>query len=131
MCPLQEDRGHGRHLLQPQHKKPTFAQKSCMAEEVCMTEVCGSGYEHNANKFPYTAEYWKTPMEGATAFVFKVRPQIVCLAVLMCALSRSGFWVAAAVQTLTTERLLQLLCETDLCPLADLCTFNNVDPMDA
>ncbi|KAK9869001.1 hypothetical protein WJX84_007815 [Apatococcus fuscideae] len=64
--------GQTRHLMQPQHKKPTFAQKSCMAEEVCMNEVCGSGYEHNANKFPYTAEYWKTALEQATAFTFKV-----------------------------------------------------------
>lgn len=45
-----------------------------MAEEVCMKEVCGSGYEHNAAKFPYTAEYWKTPLEDATAFTFKVHP---------------------------------------------------------
>ena len=60
--------------MQPQHKKPTFAQKSCMAEEVCMKEVCGSGYEHNAAKFPYTAEYWKIALEDATAFTFKVLP---------------------------------------------------------
>lgn len=66
--------------MQPQHKKPTFAQKSCMAEEVCMKEVCGSGYEHNAAKFPYTAEYWKTPLEDATAFTFKVSPEHVLTA---------------------------------------------------
>ena len=60
--------------MQPQHKKPTFAQKLCMAEKVCMKEVCGSGYEHNAAKFPYTAEYWKIALEDATAFTFKVPP---------------------------------------------------------
>ncbi|KAK9815343.1 hypothetical protein WJX72_002040 [[Myrmecia] bisecta] len=65
----------GRRLLEPQgmpHRKPTFGVKTCMAEEQCISEFCGKGYEHTANKFPYTIDYDKTSQPDSTTFIFQV-----------------------------------------------------------
>lgn len=45
-----------------------------MAEDVCINKFCGNGYDHTANKFPYTITYSKFPTDYNTKFEFDVRP---------------------------------------------------------
>ena len=44
-----------------------------MAEDVCINKFCGNGYDHTANKFPYTVTYSKFPTARETKFEFDVR----------------------------------------------------------
>ena len=43
-----------------------------MAEDVCINKFCGNGYDHTANKFPYTITYSKFPTARETKFEFDV-----------------------------------------------------------
>lgn len=43
-----------------------------MAEDVCINKFCGNGYDHTANKFPYTVTYSKFPGRDYTKFEFDV-----------------------------------------------------------
>lgn len=45
-----------------------------MAEDVCINKFCGNGYDHTANKFPYTVTYSKFPTQYNTKFEFDVSP---------------------------------------------------------
>ena len=42
-----------------------------MAEDVCINKFCGNGYDHTANKFPYTVTYSKFPTPRETKFEFE------------------------------------------------------------
>ena len=46
-----------------------------MAEDVCINKFCGNGYDHTANKFPFTVTYSKFPTQYNTKFEFDVSPQ--------------------------------------------------------
>ena len=67
---------HGRKLLVTGHKRIGNAGmgggRTCMAEDVCINKFCGNGYDHTANKFPYTVFYSKFPAGNSTKFEFDV-----------------------------------------------------------
>lgn len=50
----------------------TGGGRTCMAEDVCINKFCGNGYDHTANKFPYTVTYSKFPNPRETKFEFDV-----------------------------------------------------------
>jgi len=69
------EESHGRKLLVTGHKRfgnSTGGGRTCMAEDVCINKFCGNGYDHTANKFPYTITYSKFPTKGETTFEFDV-----------------------------------------------------------
>ena len=71
---------HGRRLLVTGHKRmgnSTGGGRTCMAEDVCINKFCGNGYDHTANKFPYTVTYSKFPTARETKFEFDVSSNIL------------------------------------------------------
>ena len=68
---------NGRKLLVTGHKRvgnATGGGRTCMAEDVCINKFCGNGYDHTANKFPFTVTYSKFPTQYNTKFEFDVSP---------------------------------------------------------
>ena len=89
--------GTARRLLVTGHKKvgnSSGGGRTCMAEDVCINKFCGNGYDHTANKFPYTVTYSKFPTEHETSFVFDVSPASATMRFLVqaAALQKGTIW---------------------------------------
>ena len=68
--------GHheGRRLLVTGNKRASLnTQKTCMAEDICVSKSCGHAYDRTATNFPFTIGYEKKMNSGSTTFDFKVR----------------------------------------------------------
>lgn len=61
-----------KYSLKRPSKTSSFVTKSCMAEEICVEEACGAGYDHSAKKFPYAVNYTRSVTDAETIFTFKV-----------------------------------------------------------
>ena len=48
-------------------------QKTCMAEDVCVSKTCGKAYDHTSKNLPFTIDYDKIRNRESTTFSFKVR----------------------------------------------------------
>ena len=67
--------GHfdGRRLLVTGNKRASLnTQKTCMAEDICVSKACGKAYDRSASNFPFTIDYEKTKNSASTTFHFKV-----------------------------------------------------------
>ena len=68
--------GHhdGRRLLVTGNKRTSLnTQKTCMAEDVCVSKTCGKAYDHTSKNLPFTIDYDKIRNGDSTTFSFKVR----------------------------------------------------------
>ena len=68
--------GHreGRRLLVTGNKRASLnTQKTCMAEDICVSKSCGHAYDRTATNFPFTIDYEKKANGGSTTFDFEVR----------------------------------------------------------
>ena len=63
----------GRRLLVTGNKRASLnTQKTCMAEDICVSKSCGHAYDRTATNFPFTIGYEKKMNSGSTTFDFKV-----------------------------------------------------------
>ena len=69
---MQDSGNYTRRMLITGHKRPSLGSRTCMAEEMCIQKFCGKGYDHTANKFPYTITYDKHATDSETTFEFDV-----------------------------------------------------------
>ena len=64
----------GRRLLVTGNKRTSLnTQKTCMAEDVCVSKTCGKAYDHTSKNLPFTIDYDKIRNGDSTTFSFKVR----------------------------------------------------------
>ena len=63
----------GRRLLVTGNKRTSLnTQKTCMAEDVCVSKTCGKAYDHTSKNLPFTIDYNKIRNGDSTTFSFKV-----------------------------------------------------------
>ena len=63
----------GRRLLVTGNKRTSLnTQKTCMAEDVCVSKTCGRAYDHTSKNLPFTVDYDKIRNGASTTFSFKV-----------------------------------------------------------
>ena len=67
-------------------------QKTCMAEDVCVSKSCGHAYDRTATNIPFTIGYEKKMNSGSTSFDFKVRDNVATAAArpTICTLQDCG-----------------------------------------
>lgn len=64
----------GRRLLVTGNKRTSLnTQKTCMAEDICVSKTCGKAYDHTSKNLPFTIDYDKIRNGDSTTFSFKVR----------------------------------------------------------